>query len=158
MTGPAGGTKADVGIYAGLLAALEIPFMLFWSWYAGKSSISKALATALLIYTVYAVLMAFASTPWHLYAMGVLNSAGAAAVLSLPLSAFQNLFQDRPGLGTSLLPVMSFIGGVLSSAGFAIGTWVGGYSGTAFVIAALCLFGAFSLFALEPRAPRAKAL
>ncbi len=149
MTGPAHGTTRDIGIYAGLLAALEIPFMLVWARVANWKSINFALMLALLVYAIYAVLMSFASAPWHLYAIAVLNSCGAAAVLSLPVTAFQDLMKDRPGLATSLVPVMTFTGSLISSAGFALGTWITGYSGTAFVIVALCLTGAAGLFWLE---------
>jgi predicted MFS family arabinose efflux permease len=153
MTGPAHGTTRDVGIYAGLLAALEIPFMLFWSRMAQARSTGFALSLALLVYAVYAVLMSFASVPWHLYAIAILNSCGAAAVLSLPISYFQDLLKDRPGLASSLVPVMSFTGSLIGSAGFAFATWVSDYSGTALVIAALCLAGAAGLFWIERRSP-----
>ncbi len=139
MTGPVGGTMRDVGIYAGLLAALEIPFMLFWSWMAQRRSIAWALGLALLSYAVYSVLLYFASAPWHMFAIGILNSCGASAVLSLPVSYFQDLIKDRPGLSTSLLPIMVFVGGLMSAAGFALGTAVSGYSGTALIVGALCL-------------------
>jgi MFS family permease len=123
--------------------------MLLWANVASRYGLLKAMASALCIYAFYAVLMAFASAPWHLFAIAVLNSAGAAAVLSLPVSAFQELFNDRPGLGTSLVPVMSFIGSVLSSAGFALGTVLSDYSGSAFVISAMCLMGVACLVLLE---------
>jgi hypothetical protein len=93
--------------------------------------------------------MSVASQPWHLYAIAILNSCGAAAVLSLPVTAFQDMLKDRPGLATSLVPVMTFTGSLISSAGFAIGTWVTNYSGTALVIAAMCLAGATGLYRLE---------
>jgi predicted MFS family arabinose efflux permease len=149
MTGPAHGTTADVGIYAGLLAGLEIPFMLLWTRVANKKSINFALMLALLVYAIYAVLMSVASQPWHLYAIAILNSCGAAAVLSLPVTAFQDMLKDRPGLATSLVPVMTFTGSLMSSAGFALGTWITDYSGTALVIAAMCAYGAAGLFWTE---------
>ncbi len=149
MTGPAHGTTADVGIYAGLLAGLEIPFMLLWARVASQKSINFALMLALLVYAIYAVLMSFASQPWHLYAIAILNSCGAAAVLSLPVTAFQDMLKDRPGLATSLVPVMSFTGSLMSSAGFALGTGITDYAGTALVIAAMCACGAAGLFWTE---------
>jgi Na+/melibiose symporter-like transporter len=152
MTGPAGGTMRDVGIYAGMLAALEIPFMLFWAWVAQRRSIEFALGVALLAYAVYSVLLFFVSVPWHLYAIGILNSCGAAAVLSLPVSYFQDLIKDRPGLSTSLLPIMGFVGGLMSAGGFALGTAVSGYSGTALMIGILCMAGAVGLLLLERHA------
>lgn len=152
MTDVAHGTMRDVGAYAGLLAALEIPFMILWAEVARRRSIGFALALALLVYALYCALLGFVSAPWHMYAIAVLNSCGAAAVLSLPVSYFQDLFTDRPGLGTSLVPVMVFSGGLMSSAGFALGTVVSGYSGTAYVVAAMCLAGAAGLWLLERRA------
>jgi MFS family permease len=149
MTGPVGGTIRDVGIFAGLLAALEIPFMLFWAHVAQRRSISFALSAALLIYSVYAVLLSFATAPWQLFALGILNSCGAAAVLSLPMSYFQDMIADRPGLSTSLVQVMIFVGAMMSSAGFALGTALGDYSSTAWIIALMSLAGAIGLILLE---------
>ena len=143
MTGPAHGTLRDVGLFAGMLAGLEIPFMLVWAQVARKKSVSFALSASLAIYCVYAVLLAFATAPWHLFALGILNSCGAAAVLSLPMSYFQDLLADRPGLGSSLVPVVTFFGGLVSAAGFAIGAALGGYSQGAFIVAALCAASAF---------------
>ena len=143
MTGPAHGTLRDVGLFAGMLAGLEIPFMLVWAQVARRRSVSFALSASLAIYCVYAVLLAFATAPWHLFALGILNSCGAAAVLSLPMSYFQDLMADRPGLGSSLVPVVTFFGGLVSAAGFALGAAIGGYSHAAFIVAALCAASAF---------------
>jgi MFS transporter, SET family, sugar efflux transporter len=152
MTDVAGGTTQHVGLYAGALAALEIPFMFMWAEVARRRSIGTALMLALLVYAAYCGLLGFATAPWHMFAIAILNGCGAAAVLSLPISYFQDLFADRPGLGTSLVPVMTFTGGLIGSAGFALGTAVSGYSGTAFVVGAMCLAGAAGLALLERRA------
>lgn len=142
MTGPAHGSLQDVGLFAGMLAGLEIPFMLAWAEVARHRSVGFALTASLCIYCVYAVLLSGASAPWHLYALGILNSCGAAAILSLPMSYFQDLFEDRPGLGSSLVPVVSFFGGLISAAGFALGTMLGGYLQSALIVSALCAAGA----------------
>jgi MFS family permease len=149
MTDVAGGTTQHVGLYAGALAALEIPFMFMWAEMARRRSIGTALMLALLVYAAYCGLLGFATAPWQMFAIAILNGCGAAAVLSLPISYFQDLFQDRPGLGTSLVPVVTFMGGLMGSAGFALGTAVSGYSGTAFVVGAMCLAGAGGLALLE---------
>jgi hypothetical protein len=150
MTEIAGGTMRDVGILAGLFAALEIPFMLMWGRIASQRSMAFALITAGLVYAIYCVALGFVTAPWHLYALAVLNACGAAAILSLPLTYFQDMIRDRPGLSTSLQPVMVFVGGLISSAGFAGGTFLGGYPGAAVAAGLLSLIACAGLWMVGP--------
>jgi hypothetical protein len=42
--------------------------------------------------------LTFATAPWQIYALTVPAATGAAALLSMPLTYFQDLFPGRPGL------------------------------------------------------------
>ncbi len=46
--------------------------------------------------------------------------AGAAAILSVPISYFQDMFPGRPGLGTSLYPMQTFLGTGAAAGIFAV--------------------------------------
>jgi hypothetical protein len=63
-----------------------------------------------LIYAGFMATLTFATSPWQIYALTVPAAAGAAALLSMPLTYFQDLFPGRPGLGTSFNPINSFLG------------------------------------------------
>ncbi|MBL0370935.1 MFS transporter [Rhizobium sp. KVB221] len=151
MTGIAGGTLMDVGIVAGLCAALEIPFMLIWGRLLKRLTVVQALAIGALIYAGFMAALSFATQPWHIYLLLVPNAFGIAAILSLPLSYFQDLWLDKPGLGTSLNQMTSFLSNGLSAAAFAIGALALGYSSTAWLGVAMALAGVAGLLILEKR-------
>jgi MFS transporter, SET family, sugar efflux transporter len=146
-----GGTTADVGIIAGLTAFLEVPFMLIWAALLRRHSIVAILTAAGLTYGAYMAALTFASATWQIYALTVPGAAGAAALLSMPLSYFQDLFPGRPGLGTSLYPINAFLGNALTALAFAAGAHYFGYSGTAWLGVLMGLAGIAGLTLIEKR-------
>ena len=147
ITHAAGGTVVDVGFMAGLVAFLEMPFMMMWGALQKRFRNVHILAAGSLIYCLYLTLVGFASAPWHIYSLVVINACGAAAILSISITYLQDLISDRPGLGSSLISVSVFVSNGIAAAIFAVGTAVTNYSGTA-QIAALVGLGsiAFLLF------------
>jgi MFS transporter, SET family, sugar efflux transporter len=146
-----GGTAADVGIIAGLTAFLEVPFMLIWAALLRRFSIVAVLTATGLIYCAYMAALTFASATWQVYALTVPGAAGAAALLSMPLSYFQDLFPGRPGLGTSLYPINAFLGNALTALAFAVGAHYVGYSGTAWLGVLMGCAGIAGLTLIEKR-------
>lgn len=141
ITGAAHGTVADVGILVGMVAFLEVVFILVWGRAQRVMSHVTALAIGTVIYVVYLVLLGFASAPWHIYALTLISGIGAAALISIPITYMQDLIVDRPGLGSALISVNIFVSAGLSALLFAVGTGISGYSGTAFIGAAAGLIG-----------------
>lgn len=131
-----GGSVVDVGFLSGLTAFLEMPFMMMWGLVQRRFRTVHVLAFGSVLYCLYLVLLGFATAPWQLYALVGLNACGAAAILSLPITYLQDLIADRPGLGSSLISLNTFIGIGVAAGLFALGTAVTDYSGTAFVGAA----------------------
>ncbi|MBB3443289.1 MFS transporter [Rhizobium sp. BK379] len=131
-----GGSVVDVGFLSGLTAFLEMPFMMMWGLVQRRFRTVHVLAFGSALYCLYLVLLGFATAPWQLYALLGLNACGAAAILSLPITYLQDLIADRPGLGSSLISLNTFIGIGVAAGLFALGTAVTDYSGTAFVGAA----------------------
>ena len=146
-----GGAASDVGIIAGLIALLEIPFMLIWAALLRRTSLLSILIAAGLIYAAYMAALSFATATWHIYALIIPGSAGAAALLSMPLSYFQDLFPDRPGLGTSLHPINAFLGNALTALAFAAGAHYFGYSGAAWLGVLMVFAGIAGLLLIEKR-------
>lgn len=151
LTERVGGRLADVGLVAGACAALEIPFMLVWGSLLGRFGVVTLLVAGSAIYAVFMLLLGFATAPWQIYALLLPNAFGLAAILSLPLSYFQDLIADRPGLGTALNQIMQFLSVSLSALAFAIGAPLIGYSASAFIGVGMAIVGIVMLLRLEAR-------
>ncbi|MBP1849888.1 MFS transporter [Rhizobium halophytocola] len=154
-----GGTTANVGLIAGIVALVEIPFMLLWASALRRIGIVPIIIAAALLYMAQMLAISMATAAWQIYGLTALGGAAAAALLSMPLSYFQDLFPGRPGLGTSLFPINNFIGNGLTALAFAAGTHFFGYGGTLWLGAALAGVGIVALLAVErktaPPAPAA---
>jgi predicted MFS family arabinose efflux permease len=151
LTKVVGGSITDVGFVVGGIAAFEIPFMLAFGEAMRRFSAGKVLAFGAAVYATYLLLMGLATQPWHFYALIPINAAGAAAILSIPMTYLQNLMPDKPGLGSSLQPIAVAVGGSASAGAFAVGTSNFGYSQTAFIAASLAIVGLLFILMLEAR-------
>lgn len=149
-----GGSTRDVGFIAALIALIEIPFMLSAAILLKRFSLLAIIIVQALLYGLHMVGFAFATAPWHFYALAVPGAAAAAGLLSLPITYFQDLFPTRPGLGTAFMPINSFLGNAVSAGTFAVGSHFLGYSGTAWLGLALALTGVAGLLLVENTAPR----
>jgi MFS family permease len=154
ITGKAGGTVSDIGIVAGIVAALEIGFILFWGWVERRIPQTVTLAIGAAIYALYLVLQGFATAPWHIYAQTLISGLGAAALISIPITYLQDLIADRPGLGSSLIAVNIFLGAGIGSFIFAVGTKITDYSGTSIFSAMIGIAGIVMLFGLDGKGRR----
>jgi MFS family permease len=141
VTGAAHGTVADVGILVGIVAFLEVIFIVIWGRAQRVMSHVTALAIGTIIYVVYLLLLGLASAPWHVYALTLISGIGAAALISIPITYLQDLIAERPGLGSALISVNIFLSAGLSALLFAIGTGVSSYSGTSLIGAVAGVIG-----------------
>jgi hypothetical protein len=154
ITGTAGGAERDVGLYAGLVAAAEIPLMLVWGRLLQWISKSTALAIGAVFYAGYLVLLSQAHSMAAIYASIPLNAIGASVILSVTISYLQGIFEDRPGLSTSLSYVTSLIAMAISSLIFSATTLHLGYSEASMLGAALVLVGGIGLVLTERYLPK----
>jgi MFS family permease len=146
---PNGSTK-DVGIVSGLVAGLEIPFMLLGGYFNHRMPLWKIIIAAGLVHAVYLFGLGLVSSLWHIYALTILNAAGAAILLSLHLSYVQELLPDRPGLGTSLLSISSLLYRSLGALVFGSADMLG-FSGAAWFGGGLAVLGCGLLYVLDHR-------
>ena len=155
VEGELGGTTRDIGILAGLVAGLEIPFMILAGSACRRFPVWLVVLVGGLIYSVYALLLGQATALWQVYVLALPCAAGAAVILSLFLSYVQDLMPDRPGLGTSLMSIEGVMARALSALVFAlIGSWIS-LSGALLIAGGLGILGAVSLVALERSRPAA---
>ena len=120
-----GGSVGDVGIYAGLAAALEIPFMLMWG-YLGRWLTREAVIIGNgLLLGVYILLVSQAQSVMEVFWLQALNGIAASALLAVTISYMQDAIKGRVGLSTSLMDVVGIsatlggatVFGVLSAGG-----------------------------------------
>lgn len=157
IVGVAGGSVRDVGLIAGACAALEIPSMLIWGALLRYLSVVQAMVIGAAIYAGFMVLLGLSTETWQVYALLIPNAFGVSAILSLPLTYYQDLLADRPGLGTSLNQISVFLANGMSAAGFAIGAAWLGYSQTAWLGVAMVIVGCTWLMLLERRSDGVRA-
>ena len=149
-----GGSLADAGIMASGVALMEIPFMLAWAAGLKRLGPVTTLVFGAVLYAAYLIGMGLAHSVWQVFLLIPVAGAGAAAILSVPISYFQDLFPGRAGLGTSLYPIEGFLGTGAAAGIFAIAAHFTTYQGTAFVGAAVTLAAAGMLVAVERLVPR----
>ncbi|MDI6839047.1 MAG: MFS transporter, partial [Rhizobiaceae bacterium] len=131
VTGKAGGTAVDVGVIVGIVAFLEIVFIVFWGWVEARTSARFAMIASASVYAAYLVFLGLADAPRDVYVLTLVASLGAAGIISVPITYLQDLIAERAGLGSSLIAVNVFLSGGLSSLAFALGTTISDYAGTA---------------------------
>lgn len=149
VTGKAGGTTADVGVIVGIVAFLEIIFILFWGWVEARTSTVIAMSAGAVVYCAYLIFLGLADNPMDVYILTLISGLGAAGIIAIPITYLQNLIADRAGLGSSLIAVNIFVSGGLSSLLFAVGTAVSDYAGTAILGAVAGLAGIALLWFLD---------
>ncbi|MEI4472245.1 MFS transporter [Frigidibacter sp. MR17.24] len=153
MTGRAGGTTGDVGITVGIVAGMELVFLLVWARIARRFGTVPTLAAAMVLYTGYLGTIAVATTPGMIIAAAFLGGTAASAIITLPLGYLQELIADRPGLSASLISLNLFLSGAISAGLFALGTAIGGYQTVAWLGILAGLGGVLALNLLERRHP-----
>ncbi|MGV0877059.1 MFS transporter [Martelella sp. FLE1502] len=151
VTDQAGGAVADVGVLVGIVAGLEIVFIIGWGYAERYVSQLAIFVVGTVIYALYLFLLGNITAVWQAYALTGIAGLGAAAIISIPVTYLQNLIANKAGLGASLISVNMFASAGIAAAQFAIGTKVTGYAGTAILSAAAGFAGALLVFSLDRR-------
>jgi MFS family permease len=142
------GSFGELGIFSGLAAALELPFMILWGYalrWVGKHTI---IILAALLYALYLMLLSRAGTMTELYWLQLINGPATAALMSIPISYLQDAIKGRVGLSTSLLDVIGVISALTSAALFgALTATAPNYPLLIVIAAILAVVGAAILFA-----------
>lgn len=118
ITATLGGSFGDLGIYAGLAAAVELPFMILWGYALRWLPKHTIIVVAALLYAVYLVLFNRAGSVTDLLWLQLINGPATAALMSIPISYLQDAIRGRVGLSTSLLDVVGVTSGLSSAAIF----------------------------------------
>ena len=113
-----GGTLADVGVYAGIKAALEIPFMLMWGYLLTRLSREAIIVGNALLFGLYMFLVSRTGSMTEVFWLQPINGMATAALLSVPISYMQDAIKGRVGLSTSLMDVVGIGATLLGAAAF----------------------------------------
>ena len=136
---------ADVALYAGIVAGLEVPFMLMVPALARRIERTRLILLGTVVHCVsVAGLPWLAGTAW-LWALMLPAGAGGAVILTLPIAYLQDLMADRPGTGSSLMSLQFLIASAMGALCFALGTAFAGYGLAATLGVAVSLLGAGAL-------------
>lgn len=132
----------DTALFAGLVAGFEVPFMLLLGPLSRRVGRLPLLAGGAVLYGLYLALLPVLAPHPAVWALPVLAGLGGAAILTLPIGYLQDLLQDRPGAGSSLMAVQKVVADVFCAVAFAAGTAIGGYGTAALIGAAGAVVGA----------------
>jgi MFS transporter, SET family, sugar efflux transporter len=142
---------ADVALYVGLVAGLEVPFMLMLPRLTKGLERTHLILFGAALYAVHVALLPVLAGSWAVWLLVLPAAVGGAVTLTVPIAYLQDLLADRPGAGASLMAVQRLAGDVIAALCFASGTLLAGYGTVALLGAAISIAGAVALLAADRR-------
>jgi hypothetical protein len=145
MTSTEGRGPSDAALFVGLVAGLEVPFMLILPLVAKGVSRTRQLLVGTLIYGVHMLLLPVLVGSWLVWLLILPAAAGGAVTLTVPIAYLQDLLAARPGTGSSLVALQQLAANLLAACCFALGTAVSGYALALVIGCAVAVAGAAGL-------------
>lgn len=146
MVAEIGRSTADVALYVGLVAGLEVPFMLVLPRLVRGMNRPALILAGAALYGVHVALLPVLAGSGLVWALVLPAAIGGAVTLTVPIAYLQDLLADRPGAGASLMAVQRLAGDVMAALCFAVGTTMAGYGMVAILGVAVSLVGALALW------------
>lgn len=145
------GSMAQLGWFAGFVAGAEIPLMLLVGVLVQRFHLWAIIILGGLAHAAFLICLPAGSNIWLLGILAVLNSWGNAVLFTQQFSYAQDLLPDRPGLGSSLMSIVSLFSRSISALIFAGLSFVYGFTGALITGTAICLAGCVWLALLDHR-------
>ena len=152
MTPEVGRGTADVALFAGLVAGMEVPFMLMLPLLTRGMTRPAAMLLGTAIYVVHLLSLPHLAGSPLVWLLVLPASAGGAYILTLPIAYLQDLLAQRPGTGSALIALQKLIGDLMAAACFALGTALSGYALVTALGTLVALAGAMALVLADRRA------
>lgn len=149
MVAEVGRGSGDVALYVGLVAGLEVPFMLILPRLARGWNRPLLILIGAALYAVHVALLPVLAGSGWVWLLIWPAAIGGAVTLTVPIAYLQDLLADRPGAGASLMAVQRLAGDVMAALCFAAGTAVAGYGLVAGLGVVVSLAGAVWLWAAD---------
>lgn len=144
------GTK-DVALYVGLVAGLEVPFMLMIPNLTRGIPRTRLIFAGAALYCVHVALLPILSATLFVWLLVLPAAIGGAVTLTVPIAYLQDLLADRPGAGASLMALQRLAGDAIAATCFALGTTFAGYGTVALLGVTASIVGATALLLAERR-------
>lgn len=151
MVAEIGRGAADVALYFGLVAGLEVPFMLLLPRLMRGVDRTALILGGSVLYGVHVLLLPVLAGSGTVWLLILPAAVGGAVILTVPIAYLQDLLAERPGTGASLMAVQRLAGEVIAAACFAVGTSVAGYGTVAVLGVGIALLGAAALWWADRR-------
>ena len=151
MTPEIGRGTQDVALYVGLVAGLEVPFMLMLPSLTRGMSRTRLIFAGAALYSVHVALLPVLAGSPFVWLLVLPAAIGGAVTLTVPIAYLQDLMADRPGAGASLMAIQRLAGDATAATCFALGTALAGYGTVAILGVAASLIGAVALLAADRR-------
>ena len=151
LTPEVGRSAADVALYAGITAGLEVPFMLAMPLVIGRVSRTKLILIGAVIYSAHVIALPLLAGSPLLWLMTLPAAIGGAITLTLPIAYLQDLLAARPGTGAALMALQRLLGDVLAAVCFVLGTGLAGYALVGLMGGVVAILGAAALHMADTR-------
>lgn len=142
MVADVGRGVADVALYVGLVAGLEVPFMLALPRLTRGMERTRLILIGASLYAVHVALLPVLAGSPFVWLLVLPAAVGGAITLTVPIAYMQDLLADRPGAGASLMALQRLAGEVIAALCFAVGTLVAGYGLVAWLAVIVSITGA----------------
>lgn len=136
-------------LYVGLVAGWEVPFMLLLPLITHRFNRSTLIAGGTLLYVTHLALLPILTESAWLWLLPLLAGLGGTAILTLPIAYYQDLLAGRPGTAGAMLALQRLVSELLAAFAFAAGSFIGGYTATAFLGAGVAVTGALALLWID---------
>jgi len=146
MVAEIGRSTVDVALYVGLVAGLEVPFMLMLPRLVRGMNRSALILGGAALYGVHVALLPVLAGSPFVWLLVLPAAIGGAITLTVPIAYLQDLLADRPGAGASLMAIKRLAGDVIAALCFAVGTALVGYWLVAILGVVVSLVGALALW------------
>lgn len=151
MVAAVGRGTQDVALYVGLVAGLEVPFMLLLPGATRGIPRTRLILVGATLYGIHVALLPVLAGSSFVWLLVLPAAVGGAVTLTVPIAYLQDLMAERPGAGASLMAVQRLAGDVIAATCFALGTTLAGYGTVALLGVAASLIGAAALWAADRR-------
>lgn len=120
---------STIGVFEASIAMLEVVFIFVWLKLSYRHNIVHLILLGAFSFSVGLLLLTFTKSVTELYMVIPVLAVGASCLISLPISYFQSLAPERPGLGGSLIAVNFFLSSTISSLLYSFGFYLSDLQG-----------------------------
>lgn len=144
-----GGTAVQIGWFAGVVALIEVPVMLFGSKMLRYVTKPGYLLIGMVFYAAFLGGFSILPSIDYLWWLLIPAALGAGILLTMTIGYVQDLVSDRPGAGGALIAITNVGGKLVASSVFAYGAAVTDYIGTAMIGGGIALLAGLVLVMID---------